>query len=172
MRLTAGVISVCPPIISTLSEAASSAACRTMSCSTSSVVPSGASIVNKSPKGSTPLAATSLQDMCTARRPISLEAPVIGSVDTTQAYSPKSSTLQSSPTFDLTSTSFLLNRKLDSILFSSTSDGSLPLFMTYPLFALCNVTPRYDYTLFGPPQKVLFHSSTVITLWSDTMAMY
>jgi hypothetical protein len=53
--------------------------------SSSSVVPGGARIVIISPKGSTPQEATSLQEICTARRPISFAAPVMGSVDITQA---------------------------------------------------------------------------------------
>ena len=125
--LTAGVISVCPPITSTSISSAAAAACFIMVSISSSVVPTGSITASIIPTGCTPFEAMSLQDIWIDSLPISLTEAVMGSVDITQIYSPKSISAQSSPIPGLVIISSLLNFMLSNIILFKTSLSSLPV---------------------------------------------
>ena len=126
MRVTASVISVCPPTMSSPCARASSEASR-ITCSICSMPAwGGASSVMSTPTGSAPALATSLSDTCTASWPTRLSAAVMGSVDSTQASSPNRMAAQSSPTAAPTSTSGFWGLMLDRMTFSSSSFVSFP----------------------------------------------
>ena len=85
----------------------------------------GSSVI---PTGCTPLLAMSLQEICIESFPTSCTEAVMGSVETTQSYSPKSITAQSSPTSAPVRTSGLLNFIPLKTILSRTSLSSFPTF--------------------------------------------
>jgi len=95
--ITASVISLCPPNISIPIWREASCMPSIRSFSISSSAPAGRSNVTSIPRGFAPQAAISLQEMKTERYPLFLLAPVMGSVEATATFSPKSIMLQSSP---------------------------------------------------------------------------
>ncbi len=126
---TTGVISVCPPRTATLISAAVWCISWISGARTSSPVPGGRRRVKRMPTGSAPVAATSLQETWTASLPRSAVAPVIGSVDRTSRYLPRSRTAQSSPNFGPTRTSLRLAPAKGRTALSSISGGIFPVFI-------------------------------------------
>ena len=129
-------------MISMLHSAAVSAACPIMWVISSSVVPSGSITASRIPIGSIPFEAISFADICMQSLPMSFTDAVIGSVDITHSYSPKSIAAQSSPTPACTSTSGLLHFILLITAFESSALSNFPTFSML-LFSYLSKGPEY-----------------------------
>ena len=127
MRVTESVTSVWPPIISTFADFAARLSSSATPAMSLSVVLGGASSVTRSPIGSAPAAAASLQLTCTVSEPICLPAAVIGSVESTAIRPPRSTAAQSTPTCGEQTTSLRVWANLFSISSLSVSLSSLPI---------------------------------------------